>query len=247
MNLLNCLRTAASLFALSSLFSGVSAGKTSTPYSGNPDEETVTEKVFFDITIDGKPAGRFVFGLFGETVPKTVQNFLSLAIGDRMNPVGKRLTYKGSKFHRVIKDFMIQGGDFTSGDGRGGESIYGARFADENFKIRHTRRGLLSMANAGPNTNGSQFFLTSVATPWLDRRHVVFGMLLEGDELLKRIENLSTNRNDAPSVDVVIANCGQLDKDGKEVTFDESAAAAAVAAAEPAEAEGEAQDEKLEL
>ena len=244
MNLLNCLRTAASLFAFSALFSVVSAGKTATPYSGNPDEETITEKVFFDISIDGKPAGRFVFGLFGATVPKTVQNFLSLAIGDRMNPVGKRLTYKGSRFHRVIKNFMIQGGDFTSGNGTGGESIYGARFADENFKVRHTRRGLLSMANAGPNTNGSQFFLTSVATPWLDNRHVVFGVLLEGDKLLARIENLKTNSRDAPTVEVVIANCGQLTADGKEVTFD---ALSENAERVDQEAEQDGEQEKLEL
>ncbi len=220
MNLLNCIRSAAALFAFASV---VSAGKTATPYSGNPDEEQVTEKVFFDISIDGKAAGRFVFGLFGATVPKTVQNFLSLAIGDRTNHVSKRLTYKGSKLHRVIKGFMIQGGDFTTGDGRGGESIYGARFADENFKVRHTRRGLLSMANAGPNTNGSQFFLTAAATPWLDNRHVVFGILLEGDELLGKIENLKTNRNDAPTVSVVISNCGQIDKDGKEITYEANA------------------------
>ena len=242
MNLLNCLRSAASLFAFAALFSSVSAGKTATPYSGNPDEEKITEKVFFDVSIDGKPAGRFVFGLFGATVPKTVQNFLSLAIGDRRNHVSKRLAYKGSKFHRVIKGFMIQGGDFTSGDGRGGESIYGARFADENFKIRHTRRGLLSMANAGPNTNGSQFFLTAAATPWLDNRHVVFGLLLEGDALLKQIENLKTDRNDAPTVSVFISNCGQLDENGKEIVYDESAEPKD---AEPAgEAEGE---EQLEL
>jgi cyclophilin family peptidyl-prolyl cis-trans isomerase len=239
MNLLNCIRSAASLLAFSALFGSVSAGKTATPYSGNPDEEKITEKVFFDIAIDGKPAGRFIFGLFGATVPKTAQNFLSLAIGDRRNHVSKRLTYKGSKFHRIIKNFMIQGGDFTSGDGRGGESIYGAKFADENFKIRHTRRGLLSMANAGPNTNGSQFFLTSVATPWLDNRHVVFGMLLEGDALLKQIENLKTDRNDGPTVSVVISNCGQIDENGKEVVYDEGA--------EPKEVPEKEEEEELEL
>lgn len=206
-----------SLLSFSAL---VFAGRTATPHSGNPDEEVVTTKVFFDITIDGKEAGRFVFGLFGKTVPKTAENFRALATGEKTNALGKSIGYKGSKFHRVIKDFMIQGGDFTLGDGRGGESIYGAKFADENFKIRHTRRGLLSMANAGPNTNGSQFFLTSVATPWLDSRHVVFGILLEGDNLLKKIENLATGKHDVPNVPVVIAKCGELSADGREIYFE---------------------------
>ena len=219
----------------------VSAGKTATPHSGNPDEETITTKVFFDITIDGKEAGRFVFGLFGKTVPKTAENFRALATGEKINAVGKRIGYKGSKSHRVIKDFMIQGGYFTLGDGRGGESIYGPKFADENFKIRHTRRGLLSMANAGPNTNGSQFFLTSVATPWLDSRHVVFGILLEGDKLLKKIETLPTNRNDAPTVPVIIAKCGELTADGREIYFEAGNVGA------PDEAEAEVEADKVEL
>lgn len=200
------------------------ASKTATPNIGNPDDEVITNKVFFDISIDGKPAGRFVFGLFGKTVPKTVENFRALATGEKINAVGKRIGYKGSRFHRIIKDFMIQGGDFTRGDGRGGESIYGAKFEDENFKTRHTRRGLLSMANAGPNTNGSQFFITSVATPWLNNRHVVFGTLLENEELLKRIEELPKTQADVPKVPVVISKCGEILENGDEVFFDENAA-----------------------
>jgi peptidylprolyl isomerase len=166
-------------------------------------------RVFFDITIDDRPAGRIIMELFSD-VSQTADNFKALCTGERgMGQSGRPLHYKGSRFHRIIPNFMCQGGDFTRGDGTGGESIYGARFRDENFKHRHTEPGLLSMANAGPNTNGSQFFLTTVPCPWLDGKHVVFGRVVQGMEVVRAMEAQGT-QSGRPSSPVVIANCGQL-------------------------------------
>lgn len=160
-------------------------------------------KVYFDISIADKPAGRIVFELFADTVPKTAENFRALCVGHEAGH------YQGSIFHRVIPNFMLQGGDFTNHNGTGGRSIYGHKFADENFKLKHDRAGLLSMANAGPNTNGSQFFVTTVLTPWLDGKHVVFGKVVEGMDLVKKIESFGSQSGRTTAL-VAISQSGQL-------------------------------------
>ena len=168
-------------------------------------------RVWFDITIGGVPAGKVVFELYNDIVPKTAENFRALCTGEKgVGKAGKPLAYKGSSFHRVIKSFMIQGGDFTAGNGTGGESIYGEKFADENFDLKHEKPFLLSMANAGPGTNGSQFFVTTVPTPHLDGKHVVFGEVVAGKSITRQVENVKTGANDLPEQSCVIADCGEI-------------------------------------
>jgi peptidylprolyl isomerase len=166
--------------------------------------------VFFDITIGKESKGRIVMELYADTTPKTAENFRCLCTGENgVGRSGKALHFKGSSFHRVIPEFMCQGGDFTRGNGTGGESIYGEKFADENFIKKHSGPGILSMANSGVNTNGSQFFLCTIATPWLDGKHVVFGEVVEGMNVVKEIEKVGS-ASGKTSRPVTIADCGQL-------------------------------------
>lgn len=165
-------------------------------------------RCFFDVSIGGESVGRIVFELFKDVVPKTVENFRSLCVGFTSED-GKQLHYKGSIFHRIIKDFMIQGGDFTNFDGTGGVSIYGNKFEDENFDLKHDKPFLLSMANAGPGTNGSQFFITTVPTPHLDNKHVVFGKVLKGVDIVKELEDIEKN-GEKPTEECKIEDCGEL-------------------------------------
>nr|QMV80833.1 peptidylprolyl cis-trans isomerase 26 [Clitoria ternatea] len=196
-------------------------------------------RVFFDVSIDGDPVERIVIQLFASVVPKTAENFRALCTGEKGigESTGKPLHYKGTCFHRIIKGFMAQGGDFSRGNGTGGESIYGGKFADENFKLAHDGPGVLSMANSGPNTNGSQFFITFKRQPHLDGKHVVFGKVIKGMDILKKIEQVGTS-DGKPTQPVKIVDCGEFSeaksrytvekekgkrrKSGKSLTSDDS-------------------------
>jgi peptidylprolyl isomerase len=179
------------------------AAAASTAMAANP-------RVALEVTIDGQPAGTVTVELFADVAPRTAENFRALCTGEKgTGKGGKPLAYAGSPFHRIIPGFMIQGGDFTRGNGTGGESIYGEKFADENFTLKHTGAGVLSMANAGPNTNGSQFFITLADTPWLDGKHVVFGKVVDGMDVVKKMEQQGS-RSGQTSSKVVLTACKPL-------------------------------------
>lgn len=174
-----------------------------------PGMSKVTDKVFFEIAIKGKRVGRIEIAIFGKKVPFTAKNFVEIAKGFYETD-GTLLHYKKSKFHRIVPDFMIQGGDVTTHDGMGGRSIYGHVFRDENFKLKHYGAGTVAMANSGPDMNSSQFYITLKATPWLDNRHVVFGKVLSGMTVIKKIAEVPTNQRNQPQVDVEIVDSGTV-------------------------------------
>ena len=170
--------------------------------------------VYFDIAINDQKKGRIIMELRKDVAPKTAENFRALCTGETgTGDFGKKRHYKNSQFHRIIPQFMIQGGDFTHSNGTGGESIYGTKFEDENFELKHTEAGLLSMANAGPNTNGSQFFITTTTTPWLDGKHVVFGKVVDGMDIVLEIEN-NGSPSGQPAAQVFIVDSGELESKG---------------------------------
>lgn len=206
-----------------------------------PTKDDITEQVFFDLSINAVPSGRVVLGLYGNLAPKTVQNFRGLCVGDQGN-TSKDVPrhFLGTKFHRIIPDFMIQGGDYTNGNGTGGESIWGGKFNDENLSTPHQGKGTLAMANAGPNTNGSQFYICTADTPWLNGKHVVFGHVIDGLELVDKVGRMGDTGSGRPTANVVVTGCGVL-KGADQVSNE-----AAVTAVTETAAEKEERSQQLE-
>lgn len=177
------------------------------------EEPEITHRVFLDVDMDNQRLGRIVIGLFGKVVPKTAENFRALCTGEKGTGAnGKLLHYKNTPLHRIIPGFMIQGGDIVRGDGKGGESIYGGNFADENFKLKHSHAGVVSMANSGPDSNGSQFFITTVKASWLDGVHVVFGKIIQGMDSVYAIEGGAGTYSGKPRKKVIISDSGEIPK-----------------------------------
>ncbi|CAL8177167.1 unnamed protein product [Prunus armeniaca] len=171
----------------------------------------ITHRVYLDVDIDGQHLGRIVIGLYGQVVPKTVENFRALCTGEKgKGAKGKPLHYKGTPFHRIVSGFMIQGGDIVYRDGRGYESIYGGTFADENFRVKHSHAGVVSMVNSGPDSNGSQFFITTIKASWLDGEHVVFGKVIQGMDTVYAIEGGAGTYSGKPRKKVTIAESGEI-------------------------------------
>ncbi|KAF5755721.1 putative peptidylprolyl isomerase [Helianthus annuus] len=202
------------LFLIGSLFVFLVFSSFSQQEEDTVDEVyEITHRVFLDVDVDKQRLGRIVIGLYGEVVPKTVENFRALCTGELgKNKSGKLLHYKGTPFHRIIPGFMIQGGDIVHGDGHGNESIYGGTFRDENFKIKQSHPGMVAMVNSGPDSNGSQFFITTVKAYWLDGEHVVFGKVIEGMDNVYVIEGSAGTYSGKPRKKVVISDSGEIPK-----------------------------------
>lgn len=205
-----------SFFAIIASIAVFFFGQTSFAAKELIENPPITHKVYFDVTEAGEPIGRITIGLFGTVVPKTVENFRQLAISEDSN-----FGYTGSVFHRIISKFMIQGGDFETGKGYGGKSIYGGKFDDENFTLKHDRPYRLSMANSGKNTNGSQFFITTVVTSWLDGKHVVFGEVIDGFDVVDHMEKVKTTYGDRPAKELKIAAAGEIEVEASNETTED--------------------------
>ncbi|GAY45970.1 hypothetical protein CUMW_093420 [Citrus unshiu] len=200
------------LFILQSALTGVDAPENEEEEKGEEVFE-ITHRVYLDVDIEEQRLGRIVIGLYGQVVPKTVENFRALCTGEKgTGASGKPLHYKGRPFHRIVSGFVIQGGDIVRGDGKGSDSIYGGTFPDENFKIKHSHAGVVSMVNSGPDSNGSQFFITTVKASWLDGEHVVFGKVIQGMDTVYAIEGGAGTYSGKPRKKVTIADSGEIPK-----------------------------------